>query len=220
MTSLPNITEVPARTPFWRRPFAIIRENRRAYLIINLATYGLAIIGFLIGLAFPSLNAAAGQALKDDGTVALVSWLIGIPPLFALTILGVNVFRLSLLTILLPSLIVPFAGLATFGYWAVQIGITLVPASPEGWVALIPHSLTFVIELQAYILVALGAYRLGRSWLFPRSVGATNRRRGYLYGLKQVGLLALPALALLIVGALFEAYSLRYFVYPLQQLLL
>jgi hypothetical protein len=220
MTSLPNVTEVAAPTPFWRRPFAIIRENKRAYLIINLATYGLAIIGFLIGLAFPSLNAAAGQALKDDGTVALVSWLVGIPPLFALTILGVNVFRLSLLTILLPSLIVPFAGLATFGFWAVQIGVTLVPSSPEGWVALIPHSLTFVIEVQAYILVALGAYRLGRSWLAPRSIGAKNRRRGYLHGLKQVGLLALPALALLIVGAVFEAYSLRYFVAPLQQLLL
>ncbi|WP_394768512.1 hypothetical protein [Lacisediminihabitans sp.] len=220
MTSLTNITEVPARTPFWRRPFSIIRENKRAYLIINLATYGLAAIGFLIGLAFPALNAAAGQALKDDGTVALVSWLVGIPPLFALTILGVNVFRLSLLTIVLPSLAVPFAGLASFGYWAVQVGITLVPTSPEGWVALIPHSLTFVIELQGYALVVLGAYRLGRGWLFPRSVGAQNRRRGYLHGLKQLGLLALPALVLLIVGAVWEAYSLRYFVHPLTQLFL
>lgn len=220
MTSFPETTPIPAPLPLWRRPLKVIRENKRAYLIINLATYGLATIGFLIGLAFPALNADKVAALEDDGTVELVSWLINIPPLFALVILGVNVFRLSLLTIVLPSLIVPFAGLAFFGYWAFQIGITLVPASPEGWVALIPHSLTFVIELQAYVLLALGAYRMGQSWLFPRSVGAPNRRRGYVQGLKQIGLLALPALVLLIVGAVWEAYSLRYFVHPLIQLLL
>ncbi|TFD92143.1 stage II sporulation protein M [Cryobacterium lactosi] len=220
MTSLPDSNATTERPPLWRRPFAIVRENMRVYLIINLATYGLAIIGFLIGLAFPALTAAKGEALVEDGTVELVSWLVNIPPLFALVILGVNVFRLSLLTIVLPSLIVPFAGLAFFGYWAFQIGITLVPTSSQGWVALIPHSLTFVIEVQAYILVALGAYRLGTSWLFPRRIGAQSRRRGYVLGLKQIGLLALPALVLLIVGAVWEAYSLRYFVHPLIQMLL
>ena len=220
MTSLPTSTELTSRPPLWRRPLNIIRENKRAYLIINLATYGLAIIGFLIGLAFPALSAAKVTGLQDNGTEAMVVWLINIPPLFALVILAVNVFQLSLLTIVLPSLVVPFAGLAFFGYWAVQTGITLAPGTPEGWVSLIPHSLTFVIELQAYVIVALGTYRLGSSWLFPRSVGAPNRRRGYLQGLKHLGLLALPALLLLIIGAVWEAYSLRYFIYPLQQLLL
>ncbi|MBG6053985.1 putative membrane protein SpoIIM required for sporulation [Salinibacterium sp. CAN_S4] len=219
MTSLP-ITKAPARLPLWRRPFAIIRENKRAYLIINVASYGLAIIGFLIGLAFPALSAEKVTSLEDDGTAELVGQLLNTPPLFALIILCVNVFRLSLLTIVLPSLVVPFAGLALFAYWAVQIGITLAPATPDGWVSLIPHSLTFVIELQAYVLFALGAYLIGRSWLFPRSVGTQNRRKGYLQGVKQIGLVALPALVLLIIGATWEAYSIRYFVYPLQQLLL
>ncbi|GGD86001.1 hypothetical protein GCM10007269_31180 [Microbacterium murale] len=210
----------PPHVSLWRRPFRIIRDNRRTYLIINVAAYGLALIGFVIGILFPDLNAAQAAGLEEDGTGELVRWLVNVPPLFALTILGVNVFRLSLLTIVLPSLIVPFAGLALFGYWAVETGITLVPASAEGWVALIPHSLTFVIELQAYILLLLGAYLLGKYWLFPRTIGAKNRRQGYLRGLQRIGLLALPALALLIVGAIWEAYSLRYFVYPLSQLLL
>lgn len=212
--------ERPAHVPFWRRPFRIIRENRRAYLILNAAAYGLALIGFVIGLIFPELNAAQAASLEEDGTGELVRWLVNTPPLFALTILGVNLFRLSLLTIVLPSLIVPFAGLAFFGYWAVETGITLVPASPEGWVALIPHSLTFVIELQAYILLLLGAYLLGRYWLSPRAIGAKNRRQSYLRGLQRIGLLALPALALLIVGAVWEAYSLRYFIHPLSLWLL
>jgi hypothetical protein len=220
MTTLPLTTEIPAPPSFWRRPFKVIRDNKRAYLIINLAAYGLAIIGFLIGLAFPELNTAQLTNLEDDGTSKLVNDLVYTPPLFALVILAVNVFRLSLLTIVLPSVVVPFAGLAFFGYWAVQTGIVLVPTSSEGWVALIPHSLTFIIELQAYILLLLGSYRLGKTWLFPRSVGARNRRTGYVQGLKQLGLLALPAFALLIVGAIWEAYSIRYLVYPLAQWLL
>ncbi len=192
----------------------------RVYLIINAAAYGLAIIGFVIGLIFPSLNESRTTALVDDGTAELVAWLVNIPLLFALTILGVNLFRLSLVTIVLPSLIVPFAGLAFFAYWAVETGITLVPASAEGWVALIPHSLTFIIELQAYVLLLLGAYLLGTHWLLPRRIGAKNRRQGYLRGLQRLGMLALPALVLLIIGAVWEAYSLRYFVHPLSQLLL
>ncbi|WP_203137290.1 hypothetical protein [Microbacterium sp. JZ31] len=209
-----------ARDPLWRRPFRVIRENRRAYLILNAAAYGLALVGFVLGVAFPDLNAARAASLEQDGTGELVRWLVSVPPLFALTILGVNVFRLGLLTIVLPSLVVPFAGLALFGYWAVETGITIAPASPQGWVALIPHALTFVIELQAYVLLLLGAYLLGRNWLWPRSVGAANRRQGYVQGLRRLGLLALPALALLVVGALWEAYSLRYLVHPLTQLLL
>ncbi|WP_232497034.1 hypothetical protein [Agromyces humatus] len=208
------------RVPVWRRPFRVIRQHMRAYLIINAAAYGLFIIGFVIGLIFPDLSASRAASLEDDGTGELVRWLVNTPPLFALTILAVNLFRLSLLTIVLPSVIVPFAGLAFFAYWSVETGITLVPASPQGWVALIPHSLTLIIEFQAYVLLLLGVYLLGRHWLFPRTIGAKNRRQGYVRGLQRIGLLALPALALLVVGAVWEAYSLRYFVYPLSQLLL
>lgn len=103
---------------------------------------------------------------------------------------------------------------------ASKTGITLAPTDASGWVALIPHALTTVLEFQAYILLALDAYLHGMHWLFPRTAGAPNRRRSYLCGLQKIGLLALPALVLLIIGALWEAYSLRYLVHPLQQLLL
>ena len=126
-----------------------------------------------------------------------------------------NTLRLSALTIVAPSLIVPFSGIALFAYWALTTGMTLVPANDIGWVALIPHSVTLVVEFQAYLLLLLGAYLLGRAWVGPRTVGAENRRQGYLRGLRELGWLALPALALLIVGAMYEAFSLRYFVHPL-----
>jgi len=220
MTTSQISTEPLVRVPLWRRPFRVVRENIRVYLILNAAAYGLALVGFGIGLVFPDLVAAEAAGLEANGTGELVRWLVNSPPLFALTILGVNLFRLSALTIVLPSLIVPFAGLAFFGHWAVTTGITLVPSSDTGWVALIPHSLTLVIELQAYILFLLGAFLIGKYWLFPRTAQAKNRRQGYVRGLRQLGLLALPALALLVIGAVWEAYSLRYLVYPLAQLLL
>lgn len=220
MTTEPVSTDTVPRVPFWRRPFRVIRENLRAYLIVNAVVFGLFLIGFVIGILFPHLNEAQTVALEEDGTGELVGQLVNSPPLFALVILAVNLSTVSLFRIVLPSLIVPFAGLALFGYWVVETGITLAPNTPEEWVRFIPHSLTAVLEFEAYILLALGVYLLGRSWLFPRTVDAKNRRQGYLRGLKMLGLLALPALALLIVGAVWEAYSLRYFLYPLTQWLL
>jgi hypothetical protein len=71
---------------------------------------------------------------------------------------------------------------------------------------------TYVIEFQAYILLVLGAYLLGRSWLRPGSVGAPNRRAGYVSGLRQIGWLSLPALVLFVIGAVYEAFTLRYLV--------
>lgn len=202
------------------QPFRIIAENAKVYLVANVAVYGVLLAGFGIGLAFPQLSQAQHRRLHDDGTADLVQSLIANPWLFALTILAVNTLRMGALTIVAPSLIVPFAGIALFAYWAVTTGMTLVPAQDIGWVALIPHSLTVIVELQAYLLLLLGVYLLGKGWVAPRTVSAESRRQGYLRGLRDLGWLALPALALLIVGAVYEAFSLRYFVHPLAEWLL
>ena len=202
------------------QPVRIIRENRRVYLLLNLATYGIGLIGFAVGLTFPELVQARAASMEEDGTAGLVLSIFGQPWLFALVILGVNVFQLSALTIVLPSLIVPFAGVAAFGVWVAVTGISLAPASEIGWVAMIPHSITVIIEFQAYILLALGAFLLGKYWLLPGTIGAKNRRQGYVRGLQKLGWLALPAFVLLIIGAIWEAFSLVYMVGPLSKLLL
>ncbi|RCK68038.1 stage II sporulation protein M [Desertihabitans brevis] len=195
-----------------RRPLQIIRDHLRPYLVLNAVMYGLLLLGVALGLLFPQLNAARVEGLDTDGTTDLVVSLLTNPPLFALTILAVNVFTVSLASIILPSLVIPFAGIAVFAYRAVTIGITLAPNGSTTWAVLVPHSLTALIEFQAYILLTLGVWVHGWAWLRPSTVHAANRRQGYLRGLRSLGWLALAALALLVLGAVYEALSLRYLV--------
>ena len=203
-----------------RRPLQLIRADLRTYLVLNAVTYGVLLAGFAVGLLFPELAGDRAEALENDGTAALVRSLLASPWLFAATILGVNVVTIGLFHILLPSLVLPFAGLLLFGIWTATTGVTLAPTSDVAWVALIPHSLTVVIEFQAYIVLAFGAYLLGRAWLSPATVGAVNRRQGYVRGLQRVGWMAIPAMILLVIGAIYEAFSLIYLVGPLSAAIL
>jgi hypothetical protein len=195
-----------------REAFRIIGADLRAYLAMNAVVYGLSAVGFVVGLASPELTAARRTALQENGTTDLVVSLLDNPWLFALTIFAVNTVTAAGAQIVLPSLIVPFAGIAVFGYRAFVLGLTLAPTNRVDAIVLIPHSLTILIEYQAYVLLVFGAYLLGRAWLRPGLVDAPNRRQGYLHGLRQLGWLSLPALALFVVGALYEAFSIVYLV--------
>ena len=205
---------------FLRKPFQIIRANFRAYLIINAIVYGLVITGMVAAMVFPNLGATQVATLEDNGTADLVRSLLNNPWLFSLTILRVNVITVGALLIVLPSLIVPFAGIPIFAYKAFTLGLVLAPTTKIMAVALIPHSLTALIEFQAYALLMFGAYILGRSWVRPATIGAQNHRQGYVRGLKQLGWLSLASLPLFIVGAIWEAFSLGYLIAPLVHWLL
>lgn len=198
-----------------REPFRIIRANLRSYLVMSAVLYTLFFLGMGAALLFPELNAAGVTSMEEDGTADLVGTLFGNVWLFALTIFAVNVLTVGSLTILLPSMVVPFAGLALFAYRAFDFGVVLAPVDTVTAKILIPHSLTILIEFQAYALLLLAAYVLGKAWMRPESVGARNRRQGYLRGLGLVGWLSLPALALFVVGAIYEAFELVHIVPPL-----
>ncbi|WP_017591511.1 stage II sporulation protein M [Nocardiopsis potens] len=197
---------------FLRTPFQIIRANLGAYLAMSALVYGLFFIGMGAAFAFPGLHAAHLASMDEKGTTGLVTSLLGSVWLFSLTIFAVNTLTVGVLTILLPSMIVPFAGIALFTYRAFNFGVALAPVNETVAKTLIPHSLTLVIEFQAYALVLLGAYLLGRSWLRPETAGARDRRQGYLRGLRQVGRVSLPALALFAVGAVYEAFEIIHLV--------
>lgn len=196
----------------FRRALETIQANRRAYLALNAILYGSVLAGFGAGLLFPGLTAAQRESFEAGGQADLVRSLLDNPWLFALAILANNALRAGLLNIVLPSMIVPFAGVVWYVYSLFTVGLLLAPVDRDGWLVLIPHSLTVVMEIQAYVLLALGAYLLGRAWIWPRTVDAENRRQAYLRGLRQLGVLSLPALALLVVFAFYESFSIVYLV--------
>jgi Stage II sporulation protein M len=201
------------------KPFQIIRANFRAYLTINAIVYGLVITGMVAGMVFPNLTATQVTIQEDIGTGDLVRSLLTNPWLLSLAILGKNI-SYGAQWIVIPSLIVPFAGIAIFAYKAFTLGLAMAPTTKMIAVGLIPHSLTILIEFQAYALLMFGAYILGRSWVRPATIGARNHRQGYVRGLQQIGWLSLSTLPLFIVGAIWEAFSLRYLIAPLVQWLL
>ncbi|WP_103337683.1 hypothetical protein [Amycolatopsis sp. CA-126428] len=196
-----------------RRPFQIIRADRRAYLLVNLLVYGAFLLGMALGMLFPDLRAARTASFADGSQGALVNAVVGNGWLFAVVIFLVNVFPTALLLITLPSLVVPFAGLAVFAVKTIDIGITLAPVDRTSGLTLIPHSLTVLIEFQAYVLVVFGAYLLGRSWLRPATVEAGMHGQGYRRGLRLLASLWLPALAVFVIGAAYEVVEI-YFLVP------
>lgn len=195
-----------------RRALEIVQASRRAYLALNAILYGSVLAGFGAGLLFPGLTAAQMESFEDGGQADLVRSLLENPWLFALAILANNALRAGLLNLVLPSMIVPFAGIVWYVYSLFTVGLMLAPVDRDGWLVLVPHSLTVVMEVQAYVLLALGAYLLGRAWTWPRTVDAENRRQAYVAVLRQLGVLSLPALALLVVFALYESLSIVYLV--------
>lgn len=190
-----------------RRPLTLLRENLRAYLLLTLLGYGLTVLAMLAGMLMPELAERSRGGLETSGDADLIASLLSRPWLFALTILAVNTTRVALASILLPSLVVPWAGIVAYAWHAVSFGLTLAPTDPQLALVLIPHALTLVIELQAYILLLMGIHLLARAWVRPASVGEERRGRAYLRGLQQLGRLAVPAAALLVLGAAYEAFE-------------
>ena len=194
------------------RPFQIIRTDLRAYLLSNLFVYGLLLAGMAVGTLFPDANAARVAYLTESGSLDGVTLVLDNVWLLAIEIMANNLIVASLLVIILPSLIVPFAGIALFAISLVDVGIILAPVDESAALVLLPHSLLLLVEMQAYVLIIFGAFLLGRAWLRPSSVGATSRRRGYVLGLQRFGWLLLPATVLHIVGAFYEAIETVHFI--------
>ncbi|MDT8912094.1 stage II sporulation protein M [Amycolatopsis sp. PS_44_ISF1] len=188
---------------FLRAPLHIIRADLRAYLITNAIAYGALILGMVLSLIFPALRAARTASFAVDQG-ALVTSVVGNPWAFGVLIFLVNVFATALLLIVLPSVVVPFAGVAIFAVKAVDLGILTGPVDRVSSLTLIPHSVTLLVEFQAYVLIMFGAYLLGRSWIRPATIGATTRRTAYLQGIKRLAWLWIPALTLLVIGAAYE----------------
>ncbi|MBP2114176.1 stage II sporulation protein M [Paenibacillus silagei] len=197
---------------FIRKPIEIIKENKKAFILMNAVFYGLLLLTMIVTAIFPDLQAKtidnANQQLSApwlESTVvaAYTNGNVGLASIYTFL---VNLILGTFLSMTLPSLVIPFAGLIMGGYRAIFWGMTFAPLN--GVTGLLPHYLTLLIEGQAYVIAMFAIVIQGRSLLFPRRIGLASRWNGYKQGLIQSAWLYLPVILLLVVGGVYEAIEL------------
>jgi hypothetical protein len=189
--------------------WGLVQENRRAYIVFNILYYGLVIV-FMVYAAF-------NQELQDELIKAIGATFMTGPLSFVgqayvnaqvlaaiAATFAINLFVGSFGTITLPSLVIPFSGILVGFYRAIMWGLILSPAHPDLRIVMIPHSLTLLLEGQAYILTMLAAYIQARAFLWPKSVGLESRIKGYLEGLKRTAKIYVLVILTLIIAAIYE----------------
>jgi hypothetical protein len=187
----------------------LVKENRKAYIVINIAYYGLVLL--MMGVtAFnrplqDQLLELVGQAFMSGPLAVVGEAYANVEVLSAIGLtFVVNLLVGSFAVITLPSLVVPFSGMLMGIYRAALWGIIFSPGNPQINAVIIPHSLTLLLEGQAYILALFGVYLQGRAFLWPKSAGVENRWQGYLEGLKRTGKIYILVLLTLLIAAIYE----------------
>lgn len=195
-----------------RAALADVRRHGRAYLTISVLYYGLVIVGMVLVATQSEVQQsliASTAAGFSSGPLSLVGKAYGggqVLQAAAITFL-VNLLIGSVLYISVPSLVLPFAGLVTGCFRALLWGLLLSPANPQLRLVMIPHSLTLILEGQAYVVAMYASYVLWASVFRPEQPGLGLGRR-YVAGLAQGLRLYLLVVILLAVAALYEAFEL------------
>ncbi|HSK83657.1 MAG TPA: hypothetical protein VK902_09710 [Rubrobacter sp.] len=194
-----------------RSAWSLVKEYRRAYLILNLIYYGL-IAGGMVYVAFdPALQKTmwdeVGEAFGTGPMRGVIdAYSSGQVLVAAVLTFAVNLIVGSFVFITVPSLIIPFSGLLIGVYRALLWGLLFSPSAAVG-AGLVFHLPTIILEGQAYVLAMLAAYVQGMAFVRPRSAGAKTRREGYREGVKRSVRIYLLVAIVLFVAAVYEAVS-------------
>lgn len=196
------------------KAFSIIKEHKKAYIVLNVVFYGLVLIGMVAAAFIPELrthtNLGVAQSLSQPGLMAVVKEAYGNGHL--LTAIGLT-FAVNLAVALcqttLPSFVIPFVGMLVTLCRAVLWGFIFSPTGADR-ATLTPHSLTLLIEGQAYVLAAFAAYVQGRMLLWPSRYGRASRWAGYKAGVSSTARLYVLVTLALLVDAIYEAIEVIY----------
>ncbi|MHB0869973.1 MAG: hypothetical protein ACYC5J_11020 [Chloroflexota bacterium] len=198
-------------------PLMLIRRHLKAYLLLNGTFYSLVVLGTLFAFAIPEAQAALTRAILEGFNAPPLSLARdayqskNVPAAALVTFLVNSVFG-SFLTLTVPSLLIPYAGVAIGLYRAAIWGVALAPTSPELARAMVPHSLTLLLEGQGYILAMFGVHILWASVLAGLRKELPGLGAGYLAGLRGYWVLYRLILLVLAVAAIYEALEVIYLV--------
>ncbi|HTU25108.1 MAG TPA: hypothetical protein VMF30_06910 [Pirellulales bacterium] len=196
----------------------LVGQHFRALVLLNVVYFGLVGSGMAYGAwdreAQSSVRWQAGDeaakvlpgvvdAYQGGRVLRAIGWTF-----------GVNLIVGSLLVITLPSLLLPFSGVATAALRAVMWGIVFAPKLGPFNVAGLVWGLlvgaVMLLEGEAYVLAMLGSYLHGKAVLSPSSVGAITRWQGYKQGVGRLMRLYPLIAAVLAVAAVWESVTVIY----------
>ena len=194
----------------WKKARTVIRDHWRTYLLLNLAVYGVLVASAVMTLLLPGLRGRGAQDVETFGGLPILSLVTeaytdGDVLAAAVGTFLANLLFAAVLTTTLPSLLIPYLGVVLTVLRTGMIGVWLTPATPGGALTLLPHLPVLVIELQAYVLAALGAVVLWRSTIRHRHLGLPTAGAGYRAGLADMLRLYPVIAALLLIIAIVEA---------------
>jgi hypothetical protein len=187
-----------------------IARRPRLFIAVHVVAFGIMIICMAAAQVLPDVHlmlvSSVAQSLTSGkgplGWVyhALLSRSI---PLTAFAIFTVNFFLGSVAVITLPSMIVPAVGSLVMLIRPALVGMILAPGDTSLARAMLPHSWTCLIELEAYIVAVFFAL-LMLIYPFTAAEGPTALKR-YGRALLLNVQAQLLVLAVLIVAAVYEA---------------
>jgi len=186
----------------------VVVDHRREYCLVNGLYFGLVLIIAFIVYYSPSVqdfttHLVQQQIQSGEGMLGWAgsAYASGVIPYAALVTFIVNSFFGAFLYIVLPSLVIPGIGLLTGIFRSLSWGLLLSPSTESLASAMIPHSITLLLEGEAYVLCMFFVYLMVRGLVRGGSSLGERYRKGV--GLNIKGFLLV--LLVLAVAALYEA---------------
>jgi hypothetical protein len=195
---------------YLRRGLEFVRQYRKPYFILCACFYGLVAGGMVYAAFDRGLQSSLTNNAREGVTAALPHVAAAYAHGQILAAMGltfvVNYFLASILCIVVPSLIVPFSGLAIGGVRAFMWGLVFSPTSwPTSAGSAMRGALVLgllILEGLGFILAMLAAYVQGANFLNRGRTPHLPWRRRYWSALKQsVPLYWLVALQLAVAAA-------------------
>lgn len=194
-----------------RSSIRLIKENILLYKRINLIVYGTILLGMFVTYLKPSLHTYIIDLVEKDLQSTVVGRFVarmydeGHLWSAALVTVVVNVSVGTLLTVSLPSLIIPYSGFALMLYRAFIWGCLIAPPEKKAMIDAIPHFITLIIEGQAYIVALLPVLLHGRSVNLLKQAGGI--KEWLKTGINVHGRILPLNFVILLVAGIWEAYE-------------
>jgi hypothetical protein len=197
----------------FREAFTLIRNDRKAFNMINVCYFAVLIIGMLIVRSNEALQAQLLALVGDAFSTGPMQYLTGAYSngeiiLAIILTFFVNLVLGCFISLTLPSLIIPFSGFVVGVYRALMWGFLFSPDMtgldlPKVLLG-IGIGLLLIFEGEAYVLGLFAVFIQSRAWVKPASAGGENHKQGFLAGIRMTLRMYVLVICMLLIAAIYE----------------